>query len=308
MSRAFGSIHRRAAWGIGPLLVITSLLPAQSTIRLSTSVPSPSTQPSLPEELIPAERIGPQLKQFGAWLFNVSQPSLVVYRSDPAKSNGTAVIICPGGGFHFLAMETEGEPLARWFNDRGVTAFLLKYRVLQTTPEHRARLFASSMTSHVDSEISAILPLAAADARSALDYVRAHAVEFGVVPTRVGMLGASAGATLLMSLVLSPSNGREPDFLALLYTVVFDSMRPLHVPKSAPPLFIAVASDDQLGLASANTEVYDAWIAAGRSAELHAYANGGHGFGMLRQGLPVDRWTVLLEDWLRLQGLLTPPK
>jgi acetyl esterase/lipase len=157
----------------------------------------------------------------------------------------------------------------------------------------------------VNAEIPAILPLAVADGRGALEYVRAHAVDFGVVPTRVGMLGASAGATLVLSLVSSPSGVSEPDFLALLYTNVPDAMRPLRVPKSAPPLFVAVASDDQLGLASANTEVYDAWIAAGRSAELHAYARGGHGFGMLHQGLPVDTWTALFEDWLRSQGLLT---
>src|SRR4051812_42075714 len=293
MSRAFRGVHRCCLSGVVPLLVIASVAAAQSTILLHPSLPSPSLQPSLPEELIPAERMGPQFKQFGAWLFNVSQPSLVIYRPDPTKSNGTAVIICPGGGFHFLAMESEGEPLARWLTDKGVTAFLLKYRVVQTTPEHRARLFASTTASHVNAEIPAILPLAAADGRAALEYVRAHAVEFGVVPTRVGMLGASAGATLVLSLVSSPSDISEPDFLALLYTNVPDAMRPLRVPKSAPPLFVAVASDDQLGLASANTEVYDAWIAAGRSAELHAYARGGHGFGMLHQGLPVDTWTTL---------------
>lgn len=308
MSRMCERIHRRCLWGAIPLVLITSLLSAQSTIRLYPTVPSPSVHRVLPEEVIQAERMGPQFKPFGAWLFNVSAPSLVVYRPDPRKANGTAVIICPGGGFHFLAMETEGDTIARWLNGRGVTAFVLKYRVVQTTPEHRARLFASAPQPHVNAEIPAILPLAVADGRAALEYVRMHAVEYGVVPTRVGMLGGSAGATLAASLTLNPSDVPRPDFLVLLYANVTDRMRPLHVPKSAPPLFIVVASDDQLGLAPANTEVYDAWVAAGRSAELHAYARGGHGFAMLHQGVPVDRWPALFEDWLRFQGLLTRPK
>lgn len=308
MSLAFGGIHRRCLWGAIPLLGAASLLPAQSTIRLYPSVPSPSMQPSLPEEVIPAEKMGPEFKQYGAWTFNVSEPSLVVFRPDPASSNGTAVIVCPGGGFHFLAMEGEGEQIARWLNERGITAFVLKYRVIQTTPEHRARLFASTPVSHVNAEVPAILPLAVADGRAALEYVRAHGREFGVDPTRVGMFGASAGAALAISLVLSAPDAPKPAFLAVLYAGIFDSMRPFKVSASAPPLFIAVAGDDQLGLAQPNTELYDAWIAAGRSAELHAYARGGHGFGMIHQGLPVDTWTARFEDWLRFQRLLTSSK
>ena len=105
-------------------------------------------------------------------------------------------------------------------------------------------------------------------------------------------------------------DGSGLDFVAPLYTNVDTFMPPLTVPKSAPPAFIVVATDDQLGFAPANIAVYSAWIAAGRSAELHAYAKGGHGFGMVKHGLPIDTWTDRFEDWLRFQGLLTrlPPR
>jgi acetyl esterase/lipase len=205
-------------------------------------------------------------------------------------------------------VQQEGEALARWLRDRGITAFLLKYRVLQTTPEHRTRFFSErNPVPHIDSELPEIIPLAVADGRAALNYVRAHAREVGIVPTRVGMIGASAGATLVTSLATSQSDQPNPDFIALLYTHVPPQTRPLAVPRSAPPAFITVASDDQVTSAVPSTETYSAWIAAGRSAELHVYAKGGHGFGMLKQGLPVDSWTERFEDWLKSQGLLTRP-
>lgn len=300
-----GQLVRQTPIVVACLLVATSTS-AQSTIRLYPGVAPGSEQWSLPEHVVPAETFNPQFKSAGGWTFNVSAPTLTVYRPDPDKSNGTAVIVCPGGAFHFLANDAEGEPIARWLRDRGVTAFVLKYRVAQTTSEHRIRLFSERGTAHVDSEVPAIAPLALADARAALRYVRAHAAELGIVPTRVGVLGGSAGAVLAVALVTSPSNEPKPDFIAPLYVVVFDFMRPLVVPKPAPPAFMALASDDPI--ARGTTDVYNAWIAARGSVELHAYAKGGHGFGMLRQGLPVDSWTARFEDWLRFQGLLTRPK
>jgi acetyl esterase/lipase len=307
MSRALACLCRRSPLNLLALLVVSTVLPAQSTVRLYPGGAPASAQPTFPEVALPAEQFGPQFKPYGLWTFNVSEPSLLIYRPEPARSNGTAVIICPGGAYHFLAMQAEADPIARWLTARGVTAIVLKYRVVPTTPEHRARLFAGPPAAHVDPEIPPILPLEVADGRAALAYVRAHAAELGIVPTRVGMLGASAGSVLAVSLVLS-ADSPKPDFLALLYTNVYDWMRPLQVPESAPPLFIVVASDDQLGFAPANTEVYNAWLARGRSAELHAYAKGGHGFGMIHQGLPVDTWSARFEDWLRFQGLLTRPR
>jgi len=145
--------------------------------------------------------------------------------------------------------------MAEWLRGLGITVFLLKYRVIPRTSEHRALLFTSQGRSDLEWELPSILPLDVSDGRAALRYVRSHASEFGIVPTRVGMLGASAGAMLAFSLVVDSSSAEQPDFLALLYTEVFDSMRPFVVPRSAPPLFLAVASDDQQGFARASAEV-----------------------------------------------------
>src|SRR5215467_5212218 len=271
-----------------PVLFALGAPSVAQTIRLYAGAAPGSEQWSLSEQVVQAETFSPQLKWLGAVTFNVSVPTLTIFRPDPAKANGTAVIICPGGAFHFLAMDIEGEPMARWLRDQGITVFLLKYRVVQTTPEHRTRILGKDALAHIEREIPAILSLASADGRAALKYVRDHAADFGIVPTRVGMVGGSAGAMLTVSLVLDVTSDTKPDFIGVLYTNVLEWMRPLVVPQSAPPAFIVVASDDQF--AKANTEVYNAWIAAGRSAELHAYAQGGHGFGMLRRGLPVDTW------------------
>jgi acetyl esterase/lipase len=239
----------------------------------------------------------------GTVVTNVSQPSLTVFRPDPAIASGAAVIVAPGGAFHFLAMEEEGIKVAQWLRDRGITPFVLKYRVLQTTPEHRARLLGESVKENHE-ETAAVFALAMADARIAIAYVRAHADEFGISPMRVGVIGFSAGAMLAVPLALTSPEGMGPDFVASLYTDVSAAMRPLTVPKWAPPAFIAVASDDPLGFAPFSTELYNGWLAAGRPAELHAYAQGGHGFGMRRQGLPVDSWPERFEDWLRFLGWL----
>jgi acetyl esterase/lipase len=283
------------------LLVANTSLSAQSTIRLYSGVAPGSEGWSLPEVSVAG------LEPYGPWLTNVSEPTLTVFRPDLGTSTGTAVIVCPGGAFHFLSMENEGVRVAQWLRARGITAFVLKYRVLQTTPEHMGRVLTESV-QQVNEEMAPVFPLAMADARRALSYVRAHAVELRISPTRVGMIGFSAGAMLVVSLAVSSADRPGPDFIASIYTNVNDMMRPLVVPKAAPPAFIVMATDDDLGFAPLSTEVYNAWLAAGRSAELHGYAKGGHGFAMLQRGLPVDTWPARFEDWLRFEGWLKRPQ
>jgi acetyl esterase/lipase len=214
--------------------------------------------------------------------------------------------VCPGGAFHFLAIDNEGTKVAEWLRARGITAFVLKYRVMQTTAEH-IRGHPSETVKQMAVEQAPIFPLAVADGRRALAYVRAHAAEFGILHGRVGMIGFSAGGIVALSLAVTSPDSAGPDFVAPIYTPITDFMRPFVVPANAAPLFLVMATDDQLGFAPSSTEVYNAWIAAHRSAELHVYAKGGHGFGMLRRGLPVDSWTDRFEDWLAFQGLLKRP-
>ena len=249
-------------------------------------------------------------------LRNVSQPTLTVFRPAPGAANGAAVVVCPGGGWRILAWRHEGIDVAEWFARRGYTAFLLKYRV-SPTPEDPAR-FAAQMA-----QTSALLaePLSAANAPTAIDQVvrdealryarevaaddgrralalvRERAAEFGLAPERVGMIGFSAGAFLTVDVAMEPQ-GPAPAFVAPIYG---GETRGKPVPADAPPLFTCVAQDDRL-IFHMVEGLYLDWSRADRPAELHVFARGAHGFGMVRQGLPVDRWTDLLGDWLADRG------
>ena len=288
------------------VILITGLLGvgqpvrAQSTIPLYSGVAPGSERWTLPETVVTLGKSIP----IGAVITNVSQPTLSVFRPDPVTQTNAAVIVAPGGGFHFLAME-EGTTIGEWFRSRGITAFVLKYRVLQTTPDHMdPRRLLGETVKQTNEETAPVFPLALADAGAALAYVRARSADYGVRPNRVGFIGFSAGAMLAVQLALHSPEGQSPDFVASLYTGMNDLMRPLTVPRWAPPAFFAVASDDQLGFAPVSAELYTAWLAAARPAELHAYAQGGHGFTLQPRGLPVDSWTLLFENWLRSGGWL----
>jgi dienelactone hydrolase len=296
----------RAPRAVLNVVVIAGLLGAaqpvwaQATIPVYSGVAPGSERWTLPETVVTLSEPIP----LGAVITNVSQPTLTVFRPDLSTRTNTAVIVAPGGAFHFLTME-EGIRIAEWFRSRGITALVLKYRVLQTTQEHMdpKRLLAETV-KQTNEETAPVFPLAVADARAALAFVRAHAADYGVLPNRVGIIGFSAGAQLAVHLALHSAEGQGPDFIASLYSGMNDLMRPLSVPNWAPPAFFAVASDDQLGFAPVSADLYVAWLAAVRPVELHAYAQGGHGFTMRARGLPVDSWPQRLEDWLRSGGWL----
>jgi len=285
----------------GILMLVASViaaqpLSAQTPIRLYNGVAPGSESWSLPEEIITT------LVPGVLGVANITEPTLTVFRPSPGTANGTAAIVAPGGGFHFLTVD-EDTKAAEWLASRGVTAFLLKYRVTQTTKAHQETMFKESANQQA-AEQGTVFPLSVADAKRAVWYVRRQATEFGVDPNRVGMVGFSAGAMIALAAAVSSGEREGPDFVAPIYVSIAEYMRPFVVPPTAAPIFLAVASDDQLGFAPASTEVYNAWLAQHRSAELHIYAKGGHGFGMRQQGLPVDSWSARFEDWLRFQGLL----
>jgi acetyl esterase/lipase len=134
-------------------------------------------------------------------------------------------------------------------------------------------------------------------------YVRKHALEWGISADRVGIIGFSAGGTLAAAAALRYTPESRPTFAAPIYAAA-SRLRDLPVPADAPPLFVAAATDDSLGLAPDSVDLYSRWMAAHNSAELHMYAKGGHGFGMRKQGLPSDHWLDRFTDWLELQGWL----
>jgi acetyl esterase/lipase len=240
----------------------------------------------------------------GPVVANVTKPSLTAYLPPPDRATRTAAVICPGGGFFALSIENEGNDLARWLAARGVAAFVLRYRLARTGANATAEFNAALIRPGVfDSVTRPIIPLAVADGRAAVAYVRAHAAEFGVSPDRVGIIGFSAGGTLAAALAFQYDPDSRPAFVAPIYAyttpLALDA-----VPRDAPPMFVAAATDDQLGLAPASVALYSKWIAAKKPAELHMYAKGGHGFGMHKQGTASDTWIDQFGNWLALQGFL----
>ncbi len=252
---------------------------------------------------------------------NITAPDIEIFRA--SQPSGTGVLIMPGGGYSYVVMDKEGRDIARWFNSLGVNAFVLKYRLPNTT----AHRFGPE------------IPLR--DAQRALRLVRSHAAEWGGRPDRIGALGFSAGGHLAATLGTHFDAGNpaaadpvervscRPDFLLLGYPVI--SMEAaithagsrnellgknpsedlierfsneLHVTTNTPPVFIFCANDDHAVKVDNSLRFYNAARAAGVSAELHIFEIGGHGFGMKPNNRAGTSWPPLCESWLRERGLL----
>ncbi|HQR35768.1 MAG TPA: alpha/beta hydrolase [Blastocatellia bacterium] len=240
---------------------------------------------------------------------NVTKPTLTAFLPERGKANGTAIVIAPGGGFMHLAIEKEGNDVARWLQARGVAAFVLKYRVMNsgTVEEYQARTSGAARPAQANAapeaaERQTVIAQAIADGRQAIKLVRQRATEWGIAPNRIGLMGFSAGGILTMGVVMEHDADSRPNFAAPIYG---GSTNGLPVTADAPPLFIAVADDDQM-FSGSSAKLYLEWKAAKRPAELHIYAKGGHGFGLTNRGWPVDGWIDRFGDWLNTQGLLKP--
>jgi acetyl esterase/lipase len=235
---------------------------------------------------------------------DVTRPTLTAYLPATDKATGTAVVICPGGGFYALSITSEGADVAKWLASRGVAAFVLKYRLVKSGDNAAAELGAAINTPGVfEAKTRDVIPLAVADGRNAVAYVRAHAAEFGVSPDRVGLMGFSAGGAIVAAVAFKYDKDSRPAFLAPIYAYTA-AVPPSAVPSDAPPMFVVAATDDDLGLAPQSVDLYSKWAAAKKPAELHMYSKGGHGFGMRVQHTPSDTWIERFDDWLGVQGLL----
>ncbi len=230
---------------------------------------------------------------------NVSKPTMEIFRPDSAIANGTSVVICPGGGLYALSINSEGNDVAKWLTQQGVTAFVLKYRLVPTEEDAVQQLSVDG--AEVPEKAKKVLPLSVEDALNAIDYVRTNANSFGINPDKVGLMGFSAGGAVTMAATYSAEEKNKPNFIAPVYAwmeIVPDS----EVPVDAPPAFIVCASDDPLRLAPASVKLYSDWLMKGKIAELHMYAKGGHGFGMRKQNLPSDTWIERFGEWLTVMG------
>jgi acetyl esterase/lipase len=226
---------------------------------------------------------------------NINNPSLIPFLPAPEKATGAAIIVCPGGGHRFLAMEHEGYAVGKWFSDRGVAAFILEYRL------------ANAPGSTYRSNVHALM-----DAQRAIRTVRSRAKEWNVDPARVGIMGFSAGgevAALAATQFGTPVKGSDdaidaldcrPDFQALFYPGL---PHPLAAPTAqTPPAFLCGAFDDGFHLTTPMVQYYLKLAEAGVPTEMHIYSQGGHGFGIRDEDRAVYSWMPLFASWLSTLG------
>jgi len=233
---------------------------------------------------------------------NVSKPSLTVFSPDPAKNNGAAALVFPGGGYVRLSYNLEGTEVCNWLNSIGMTCVLVKYRV----PEE----------GHYPENVEDL-----EDAQQAMRLTRTHAAEWHIDPARIGAIGFSAGAHLAATLSTHPDfQGKNvpastidarPNFQMIIYpgwTSGSDGkVNPALLPTpQIPPTFLLQAENDYAAHVESSLVYFQALKDAKIPAELHIFTQGGHGFGLRPTELPISRWPVLAEEWLHTIHILGP--
>lgn len=238
----------------------------------------------------------------------------------PDQPNGTAVLICPGGGYRYLSYDHEGTVIAKRLNEEGITAFILSYRL--------------PAEGHDNGNL---IPLQ--DAQRAMRIIRSHSAEWGLNPEKMGVMGFSAGGHLASTLGtlyehhvyekvdLSDDSSARPDFMILIYPVISmedgithngsknnllgenpaysfvkQHSSDLQVDQNTPPTFLALASDDKTVIAENSIRFFRALLAAGVPVELHSFETGGHGFGIRNTSGTNTEWPNLLINWMKSRG------
>lgn len=289
---------------LGVLLGAARLL-AQTVEEFPLRAPLPANTPNTTEEVVYRHN-GYDDRGFNRVVQKITVPTLTVYHPAKTAHRGAAMIVCPGGGYSYVAIDKEGYAIGRYFSERGLTVAVLKYRL----PDAEATKDG--------------LPYSQQDALAAIKLVRSRAQAWGVDPQRIGILGGSAGGHLAGSagILGDAADGTRPDFVALLYPVVCMGAPNVHVGSRTkllgatpsaervaefslekraraglPPYFLVHAKDDK-GVPPANSELFAAALKEkGVPAELLIVATGGHGFGLGRDA-ESGRWKEAFLTWL----------
>lgn len=281
---------------LASFLLSLNMINAQNEIKLYTNGPKESNGISTPEKY--------RDKDF---LMDISIPRMYSYLASKEKSTGTAVLICPGGGYGGVSIVKEGEEIAKWFNNLGVSAFVLYYRM---------------PNGHTT------VPLT--DAQKALRIIQDSAKVWNIDKNKIGIMGFSAGGHLASTVGTHfKSKVQRPAFMILAYPVVTMNKALTHggsrknllgenpsdklvklysnelqVTKQTPPTFIVHAIDDKTVPIANSEQLLEVLHAKKVQAELHKFDVGGHGFGMRKRGIPVDNWPDLLQSWLQKNNLI----
>jgi acetyl esterase/lipase len=242
---------------------------------------------------------------------NISKATLTPFFPEKGKANGTVVIVAPGGGYRWLSMGNEGWEVAEALAKKGITAFVLKYRLFPTAEKledftawmNRPRPAPAPATSKSDSAKNTN-PMAQMDLSNQLEDAEAayamivkNAATWGLDTKRIGMIGFSAGAGLTMHATLH-SKTMKLAFIGPIY----GGMGLVNVPADAPPMFNVIASDDFLF--NSQFGVIDSWFKAKRPVEFHLYQNGGHGFGLGNPNRTSNKWFDAFMHWLEVNKLI----
>jgi len=242
---------------------------------------------------------------FNAWetevVTNVSSAHLEVFLPNPMIANGTSVIIAPGGGLFALSIEKEGRLVANWLNQKGITAFVLQYRLLPTEKDGLKDL--PQEESKILEMVAPVLPLSVADGKNAVSYVRENAARWDLDPEKIGFMGFSAGGAVTVELALESAEEQLPDFIVPVYPWM-KAVGTYEIPEEVPPMLVICASDDPLLIGPDSIALYSRWIEEGGLAGIHMYSKGGHGFGIKTQGLPSDSWLDRFYDWALTEDLV----
>jgi acetyl esterase/lipase len=278
------------------LLTFTAFINAQQEIKLYPNGPKENN--GITEK---------EVMQRGDFVINISEPRMYYYAAPKEKATGTAVLICPGGGYMGVSVIKEGEEIAKWFNELGVTAFVLYYRM---------------PNGHTT------IPLT--DAQTALKIIQKRANEWNITKEKIGIMGFSAGGHLASTVGTHfKTKSQRPAFMILGYPVVTMKKELTHggsrknligenptpaienlysnelqVTINTPPTFIVHNRDDKVVPIENSIQIYKALLDKKVVAELDTFAVGGHGFGMRKHGIPVDNWPNLLKTWLKNNKLI----
>lgn len=250
--------------------------------------------------------IDKEAKDDKSFVTNITEARMYAYFAPKELACGTAVLICPGGGYRGISVENEGSNVALWLNKLGVTAFVLYYRM----PNQHTTV-----------------PLE--DAQTAMEIIQSRSKEWQLEAHKIGIMGFSAGGHLASTVGTHFTKKNRPDFMILGYPVISmnkeithagsrknligDNPTPeieklysneLQVTKNTPPTFLVLALDDKAVPVENSYRFHKALLANGVSTEIQTYDLGGHGFGMRKKGLPVDNWTDLLQAWLKKNKLI----
>lgn len=277
-------------------LLVFQMTFAQEEIKLYPNGAAESNELQVPESFRDKE-----------FIVDISEARMYAYPAAKEKANGTAVLICPGGGYSGVSQIKEGSEIAKWFNDLGVTAFVLYYRMPNGHPE---------------------IPLK--DAQTALSIIHQRAKEWSIKKNKIGIMGFSAGGHLASTAGTHfKTKTQRPAFMILGYPVVTMDKTLTHggsrknllgtnpseemvklysnelqVTKKTPPTFIVHAKDDGAVPIANSENLLKALQANKVSAELQVYDIGGHGFGMRKKNIPADNWSEVLKAWLIKQNLI----